>query len=80
MEGVQRPETPLFPVFRRGYERGNRAKVPEKARNYWHFDKKKLHGNPDTLCIKIAVQLWLETVILIQCDRACDFPGKMWPK
>ncbi len=32
------------------------CKSARKARIYGHFDKKNLHCNPDTHCIKIAVQ------------------------
>ena len=34
------------------------CKSVEKPRHYGLFDIKELHRNPDTHCIKIAVQLW----------------------
>ena len=73
MRKVQRLSSPFFASSGGDRQKSFRVIVSENARNYWHFDKKELHRNPDTHCIKIAVQLWLETIGLIQCDHGHTF-------
>ena len=53
--------TPVETVYR-GFRRGWKEELScnSARKRLWRkcFDKKELHRNPDTHCIKIAVQLW----------------------